>query len=511
VNSTVATVISFLAAPILSAVMYGIVSILPVDEWAADLVNLAIDAVAGADLTNGVIGKDAGNVLFIGAAAIMGTSAQKFGMKPGALAGIKKNMAENDELIQQEVALKTKEAASTPFDVTNRYSFLGSLSYQLASFMPSLQSPVFSSIGKIMGAIPNSVNMVTKNASAAYSMPVQNYSDTRFNQCDDEVYASLPIKPDMFCTIRFTPYQVDANKLAKEINPDDPNSVQLAQTGVVNYVAAETAITYMQDTKKEANEDGSPVAGTHYDKFVKNCVDRTDPYGSTSKPLEEQAVGEDGRWETGVACIDDTPENLLASEYHGYKESIGVMENKGTTTQVLGEGDAQSLAKQVANNPDIVFLNNNTKVDLENFANTGKAVNLCGNDFTIDAAMLRTMQQLSNKYKIYVNNIGFKDDRDAKLCDAGQHPKGAAIDINRIDVKGGASTGMGITFSASQVPIITSYANDWLIALAPNRGGVGQKGCGGFAVTPPPGATGINGNLHFTDACNHLHIDARTR
>lgn len=514
VNHTIATVISFLAAPVLSAVMYGITSLLPVDEWAASLVNLAIDAAAGVDLTNGVIGKDAGNVLFIGAAAIMGSASQRFGMKPGALAGIKKNMSDNSELLKEEIALKTHEASKTPFDIKNRYSFLGSLSYQLASFMPSLQSPIFSSIGKIMGAIPNSLNMMTKNANAAYSMPVQNYSETRFNQCKDDVYSTLPITPDMFCTIRYTPYQVDANKLAKEINPDNPASVQLAQSGVVNYVSAQTAVTYMQDTTKQANEDGTPVSGTHYDKFTKNCVERTDPIGSSSKPLEEQATGEDGRWEKGEACLDDTPQNLLASEYTGYKESMGVMENKGTTTQVVGDGDARSLAKQVANNGDIVLLSNNTKVSLENFANTGTATNVCGAPFTPDPALLKTMLTLTNKYKIYVNNIGFGEpnrDRDANLCDNGQHPKGAAIDINRIDIKGGASTGMGLTFSGAQVPIITAYANDWLVALAPGRGGVGQVGCGGFKVTPPPGATGINGNLHFTDECNHLHIDARTR
>ncbi len=485
VNSTVAQVISFLAAPILAAAFFAVTQILPIEEWAAQLVNMAIDAAAGPDLTTGVIGSDAGNVLFIGAAAIMGTSAQKFGMKPGALGAIRKNMAANHELLQREIAMKTHEASKTPFDVTNRYSFLGSMAFQLANFMPSLQKPVFSSMGKVLGAIPNSFNMLTKNASAAYSMPVSNYSDARFNQCDDEVYADIKqMTPDMFCTIRYVPF---------------------------TFVDVDVVLDYMEKNN-EINIDGSPKAGSHFEKYTKYCVNRTDPYGSSSVALEDQT--DDINWYTGIKCMEDNVPNQMASEFTGYKVAQDTMDEKGSgPTQAISSGDAKELAKQVANNADIVFLNNATKVDLENFANTGEAINLCGNKFTIDAAMLGAMQHLSNKYKIYVNNIGFKSDRDADLCDKGQHPQGAAIDINRIDMKGGASTGMGLTFSASQVPIITAYANDWLASpsLMPSRGGVGQKGCGGFAVTPPPGATGINGNLHFADECNHLHIDARTR
>jgi hypothetical protein len=488
VNSTVATVISFIAAPILGAAMYGIMSILPIDEWAADLVNLAIDAAAGLDLTNGIIGVDAGNVLFIGAAAIMGTMAQKFGMKPGKLAAIRKNMGDNHQLLQKEIAMKTYEASKTPFDITNRYSFLGSMSFQMANLMPSMQKPVVSSVGKVLSAIPTSFNMLTKNASAAYSMPVSDYSETRFKQCNDEQYQAMKIDPDMFCAVRYTPF---------------------------DYADSDDVLDYME-AHAEIETNGKPKPGTYLEKYTKYCVNREDPWGSTSVPAEEQ--NDDTRWYTGEMCVDETEENRMASEYTGYKATQGILDNEdeseATQNPATGSvitGDLKELAQKVIDSPDIQFVNTNTETDLASIvAGTPPVFNSCDNPMVLDPALLGTMLALTNRYKILVNNIGFNNDRS--FCDSGQHPKGAAVDINGIEVKGGAKTSWGsISYTPQEVPIITAYANDWLAVLAPNRGGVGQKGCGGFSVTPPPGATGINGNLHFTDACNHLHIDVRTR
>ncbi|HEU5122175.1 MAG TPA: hypothetical protein VFT59_04985 [Candidatus Saccharimonadales bacterium] len=494
VNSTVAQVIAFLAAPVLTGAFMLATTILPIEEWAAELVNIAIDAAAGIDPTTELIGSDAGNAMFVGTAMIMGTAAMKFGMKPGTVDAVRKNMADNHELLQKEIAMKTYEASKTPLDVTNRYSFLGSMAYQIAHFMPNFQQPVLAGAGKVFSAVPGSLNMLTKNASAAYSMPVADYSDVRFSQCKDEVYTELKDRftPDMFCAIRYVPNE---------------------------YQDSEAVLDYMESRGEIDPVSGAAKPGSYLEKYMKYCVEREDPWGSTSIAAEEMT--DDPNWYTGVKCTDVTTENTMSSEYVGYKTVQSVIDREDpeaapTDTQVTS-GDSRELARQVANNPDIE-LGANTKADLLRFADTGQAVNSCNANFTLDSGMLGAMQTLSGKYRILVNNIGFNDDRDR--CDNGQHPKGAAVDINGIEVKGGAKTNWGsIRFTPQEMPIITSYANDWLVALAPGRGGVGQKGClngsrvasGGFSVTPPPGATGINGNLNFVDDCTHLHIDARVR
>lgn len=540
VNSTAATVVSFLAAPLITGAMLAIVQVFPIEEWAAGLINMAIDAAAGADITAGAIGPTAGNLLFIGTATIMGTAAMRFGLKPGKLGKIKENMKSSRALLEQEVAMKTYEASKTPLDITNRYSFLGSMSYQLAQFMPSIgQQPALASVGKIISTVPGSFKAITKNAQAAYSMPVANYSETRFSQCHDPVYETFKDKftPDMFCTIRYVPnLQTDSSSSALAINlAEDMTAVDSIGQGTSGFTDIDPNIVmnYLLDRNQIDNVTGQAVAGSDYEKFTKNCTERTEPWGNTSKPIEEQSA--DTRWETGEACFDNTEFIKMAYEWPGNCSVQNTLDNEegegcikgsggagggGAAPSPTPSGDAKQMALAIAQMAEsaggaIKFTNSTTIAGLKKFAaSDGSAahplpLNSCGVPFSLDPALLTVMLTLSNKYNILVNNIGFNDDRDN--CDSGQHPKGAAIDINMIALKSGGTAGPPLNFSPQQLPIITSYANDWLATLAPNRGGVGQLGCGGFRVTPPPGATGINGNLHFEDSCDHLHIDARVR
>lgn len=539
VNSTAATVVSFLAAPFISAILLAAIQVFPIEEWAAGLVNMAIDAAAGADITAGAIGSTAGNLLFIGTATIMGTAAMRFGLKPSTLGKIRQNMKSSRALLEQEVAMKTYEASKTPLDISNRYSFLGSMAYQLAQFMPSIgRQPALASAGKVFSAVPGSFKAITKNVQAAASMPVANYSETRFSQCQDPVYETFKDKftPDMFCTIRYAPNLQTDSSSAMAINLADDmvavDSIGQATSSATD-IDPDVVAGYLLDRGQIDQVTGQPIAGTDFEKFTKNCTERTEPWGNTSTPIEEQNA--DTRWYTGEACFDDTEFNKIAYDWPGYcsiqdtldtQESEGCIKDSGAAggggaaPSPAPSGDAKQMALAIAQMAEsqtgaIKFTNPATIAGLKKFAaSDGTPANplplsSCGQPFSPDPALLTVMLTLSNKYNILVNNIGFNDDRD--FCDGGQHPKGAAIDINMIEMKSGGKAGPGLNFNAQQLPIITSYANDWIATLAPNRGGVGQLGCGGFRVTPPPGATGINGNLHFTDTCDHLHIDARVR
>lgn len=188
-------------------------------------------------------------------------------------------------------------------------------------------------------------------------------------------------------------------------------------------------------------------------------------------------------------------------------------------TSGLVTGEAKELARQVANNANIEFVNPATKTALLKFADTGEATNFCGNKFGIDPLLSGVLLTNAKKYKIKINNFGFKEDRTV-ACDNGEHPKGKAVDLNGIQKIGGGSAGDGawgsINFSADQVPIITEYATDWMDALATKDDSVGRSGqlnCGGYNLikVKKPNWKGVDGLLHFDDSCDHLHIDVGDR
>jgi hypothetical protein len=492
-NSTAVTVISFLAAPLFSfasmAAMSILTSIVPVDEMIKAVINKAIELVAGADLTTNIIGAEAGNVIFIGTAAIMGFAAAKYGMRPGKFADIKKNMADNYKVLERETAIAKYDASKTPFDITNRYSFLGSLSFQVAQFMPSLSNNITKSASKVLSALPSSVSMLTKNAEAAYSMPVSNYSESRFSQCKDTAYADLGVAPDQFCTLRYVPF---------------------------DYVDPYTTLDYMEAKKQIDMTTGNPLPNTHLEKFTKYCANREDPMGSSSVALEDEESG-DGDWYTGKECMNDNEENKMASNYIGYHATQQIVDleqapSGGTPATAPVSGNARDMALAVAVNPNII-LKPTTKEQLQRFGSGGDVYNECGAKMTVSQFLLGALLTNAPKYKITVDNIGFREDRsgtdDCKYPER-QHPLGTAIDLSDIQIVGGAGTGGSIQIPGADAAILSQYATDFLFALPRNRGGVGQKNQG---VTPtfPEGSVKVDGSAWFDDGPGHLHIDARNR
>jgi len=319
-NNTLTTIVSFVAAPIFSIALSGLFAILPIEDWAGYLVNAAIQAAAGADITSSVTGVDAGNVLFIGTASLMGASAMKFGLKPGKLDAIRKNMADNATVEQQQVAVEQYDARNTPFAFTNRYSFLGSIMYQFATTPAATSVPFLSTFSKVFSALPTSLNSIVKNANAAYSMPVSNYSDTRFNQCtNDDDYNELGVQPDMGCVIRYVPGGPSA----------DPNAV----------------LDYMQ-TYQQIDDSGNPKTDSDYARYLKYCVNRTDPWGSTTVNAEDMTDSAD--WYTGKNCLADTPQLQMFSDYTGYHPTNDTIDESPATNSPAAQAFYDDPSQQTA-------------------------------------------------------------------------------------------------------------------------------------------------------------------
>lgn len=482
-NNPVTGVVGFFAAPVLNIATEVLISILPLDQIAASIVNMGIDAITDVDLVNEAKGVPAGKITFAGLGALFSKQSAAMGLVPQAFPAVKKNMMANHELLEREVAMKKEEAAGTPFDITNRYSFLGSLANQVATLAPtSLAGSLTAPSMKLLSAFPTSLGMITSNANASYSMPVADYSELRFSQCKDEAYLELGVSPDLLCTLRFAPFEhVDSNE----------------------------ALKYMQDNN-QIDSSGNPVPDSYFEKFKKYCSDREDPWGSTSVAAEDQE--DDIEWYTGKKCIENTQENQMSSEFTGYKVIQETIDRETSSSQegaVPVSGDARALAIQAANNPNLIW-REVTKNQLIKFGNGEKVYDACGAEMSVSKYLLGALITNSSKYRVVINNIGFREDRP--FCEAGtyQHPKGTAVDLNDIQIIGGAGTGGGISLPGSDLPIVNQYATDFLAALPLNRGGVGQSDHG-VNPTFPPGSVALNGSHLFPDSGDHLHIDARNR
>lgn len=251
-----------------------------------------------------------------------------------------------------------------------------------------------------------------------------------------------------------------------------------------------------------------------YQSTGRECID------ANACPASENDKPQDG---VGLEKAQERCRPAVYKIYRAYTSAFNTnddMDNPAEeeSADTAASGDSRKLAKQILENPNIEFNMAGTKPALTKYAETGQATSFCGGPYELKAELLQVILDNAEKYKIVLNNFGFIEDRIDVPCDNGQHPKGGAIDINGISEISGGKSCDNITFDANCTSVVDSYSRDWLKNLAKRGhktlGGVGQKGCGNFNLTNnPPSEIDVvaAGNLHFEDACNHLHIDAGDR
>lgn len=186
----------------------------------------------------------------------------------------------------------------------------------------------------------------------------------------------------------------------------------------------------------------------------------------------------------------------------------------------LVTGEAKELACQILKEDNIELVDA-SKNAMQRFCDTGEATNACGEKYGINPLLSGVMLTMAKNWKMKVNNFGFMEDRS--FCDSSpsnQHRMGNAIDLNGLEKVSGGSAGSqawgSLNFSGGQTALIKEFAVGWMDALAtkePTRGRSGQLGCGGFNLIADrkPNWEGHDGNLHFDDSCDHLHIDVGDR
>ena len=586
--------------------------------------NQIADLVNGDAVSSESQGLDAGNAIFTGTAAFNSTSASSSGMTPlSTPEEIQQNNKSAMVEKQQYQEVAQLEAAGTPYDIYNQYSFLGSLAWSLAPIARASSSSVASMVSaplSILSSVPQWLSPSTKAAIGS--------DPARFEKCEDEVLERINLNSaDMACNLRWglseAQRNADPNKIVQwmidscqvdpvsgEVNPTgecaegckagqggsdqctrtatsaqalamlSSDSTQIASAmqyddeGIDKPLASaqtQAAVQAADTTLPKSIGGGEPSRGIEspvedvrtYAHFMRYCrfgpedgrlVNFGDPDGKDDKSVLDGIDFSGGVYNSvGKECLTannckpgDDPNNAFPQEqerglkfcrpaqydiYAVYtmdkrvedgmdqEESSG--EGSADSGSGLVTGEAKELAKQVANNPNIEFVNPASKATLERFAETGEATNACGEKYGINPLLSGVMLANARKWKMKVNNFGFKEDRS--FCDgspSNQHRMGNAIDLNGIQKVGGASAGSdgwgSLSFSGGQTALATEFATDWMDNLAttePTRGRSGQLGCGGYNLIAikKPSWQGIDGLLHFDDSCDHLHIDVGDR
>lgn len=517
---------------------------------------LLIKALATADIPSDLRGVDAGNALAAGIGLMLSRSSLGYGLKPAKSADEVRQFISmtNDSYNEDVTEIAKAEARDNPFDLYNEYSFASTMNQSLNQYIDTGRKTGFAVVTNMLSVISNTL---VPSARALHSQPslMTNTEDNlnhRLNvtngqaKCPDTDKEDIGVVCDwsgrivgvtsstvlqwasqmangdpkpLYDTIDYMQQQGNFKDVGEKSEPDGGTYDETC-ANYDNIVSGVIGGGCDDSKERSINDDGSTVENSQYSKYKKYCTeDRAMDIGSADETIES-GTAKDQDWVSGKQCAKDSEMMDRFAFYFNMCEGMYSMANDeetcynaGSSQPTSANGDACSLL----NNPNIIYVIEGTKQGLKEICETGRSVNSCGNtNYTLDQELMNILTTLSSKYKVWLNNFGFKYDRFS--CDTGQHPKGKAVDLNGIEKldgsgrAGGPDWG-GITYSdPRQVKVINDYASDWLAGINHSHGGVGQKGCSSsFNPRFPSDATNVNGAAFFADSCDHLHIDVRDR
>jgi len=279
-----------------------------------------IDMLAATNLdVHKISGVDAGNAMAIGASVMLGTTALSRGLMAGTKSQVTKFLAATAEDQAQADQIAMYDAKNEPFNIYNQYSFLGSTLRKtgIALRAPTSLGEGISNLGTI---VRSSFGSFTTARADPNSMPV-NITDADLSACPDRDMTDLGIACDRMGNPQFV---LSPEELAMDVGEN---------------------LDYMIDKGFVNEEEGTPVGGTTYDKWVANCTEnRETPMGATMMAIEE----EDYYWGTGDNCVSAKEEGHASEEdlsnFRVYYNTLGDKEDsdytppEGSGDLIAGEG-----------------------------------------------------------------------------------------------------------------------------------------------------------------------------
>lgn len=218
------------------------------------------DIVAGVLVDKTTVGEAAGDAITSGASGMMGTVAATGGNAPLTPS---QAVAYND--LSNNIAAQYSEEdalAYSPLDPTNSNTFMGKIVAQLVPYASKMSS-LSGTLGSLMSLTTKSIASITSTTTKATDTGI-------YTMCQDYDYKALGLATDPYCNVIYG--------IPTEALNTDPIAVSdaLSNSGQID------------------KETGIVVPNSNYEKFIKNCINREVPLGST---------GPEGQVPDGSECL----------------------------------------------------------------------------------------------------------------------------------------------------------------------------------------------------------------
>jgi hypothetical protein len=445
------------------------------------------DIGAGKVIDDDTVGEQSGDAWAVGADTMFQESCKTGGCAP---LSSEEAVLYANQTRQTMLAYAEEERVDHAwYDASSPYTLVGSFTSTMALQMAGATSSVPIFINKLFGLVGTAFHRFI-NIPTSQAVEV----DANAYDCDDMTFSEVEVGCDY---------------------------LGLPAFGLTATKSLESTLANMVGQIDEAT--GEPKEGEAYASFVKDCIERTTPLGE--RPLE----GVDEPDNDGEECVQGNiyhgKDNVWFYNYHIYKRILDSMDEEpnsagnavnpstpGTPPGDVPSGDAQAIAQQILDNPNITWTGGSLdgKKDMESAAQTGNVI-ACGtySSGTVGSGKPFSAQfgglilALTSKYRLQIGVISQYHSCNTSSGYVSQHGLGNAIDINRLTKISDGSTTTFHDYDKNPA-LATEFITD-LNAYAISVGArlqVGQIDCAGFGV---PSLSNVVG---FTrDACNHLHLN----
>ena len=300
-----------------STIVLGVSSIAL--QLAMPLVESQLGEMVAGDAFNDIEGDDSGNASYVGMAGLNDGISQKRAMTPVTTGAGKDYAYENHKTAEYYASIKRYNAASTPLDINNPYSFLGSA---LLAVTPT----VYRASSGGSAAVLNTLAFVPKSIFGALQPQAGALQSNYYGHCNDMMYKSLGIDAGPFCEVRYY-------MSTEQLNMDPlVNARWMADTGNI-------------DPDSDSGEAKDNGADWNYVKFLEQCVNRTEGWGEMNIENPQSADGSN--------CLKPEYKELNShfSVYTMDKSLQEGMDKDDTSiTGGIGGGFADSTKNPVATN-----------------------------------------------------------------------------------------------------------------------------------------------------------------
>lgn len=425
------------------------------------LPSMLADMAAGKLVDQNTFGEAAGNALTSGTGKIMADASLGGGNAPLKVAQAQNLTALNNQ-VQEEYAVLDRQTHS-PLDASNPNTLLGSI---YSKFIPVLyggDGSVTSKIGGIASIVGGTLSNLFPQAKAT--------TTESFSECQDQEYRAIGLATDPFCN--------PVSGIPATYLTSDPVAVnnRLEAAGLIDPTT------------------GDPTGD--YTTFISECIDRTEPFGSTGSDSSASDGSScflaDGS--TALSAADQTKADMYV--HYVDQRILDGMENGYDSQTVIPQGNVavgsgQDLAKQILANSNITIVAK-YKPQITAYTSGDFSCNL-------DPALLQMIATLGQTYKLDISSFNRFCTGTLTASGTGSlhyaNGGGRAVDFDIIN--GTAATGAR--------PIDIQFTNQALSLLpASRRVEVGQVQCRqavGKSITIPSGMT----VSQVTDDCTHVHI-----